>query len=150
MTFRLCDLPLWLSGIRGGGCGLLSFCDICLSGFTVSIFSAIAVSLASKRARPRTRLPAPSDRLTSLAPLASGLGWSWAPLAWKNIACSVCLQKCVTGYPQCPRHGKTSRRPPLHIRLGQGLPVGKHIEIHTGWKWQYYEQRDRLADGWPE
>lgn len=30
------------------------------------------------------------------------------------MAFSVCRQKCVTGYPQCPRHDRTSKRPPLH------------------------------------
>lgn len=123
---QIVSLPLWLSGISGGGCGwgVLIFCAICLSDLTDIIFSA-TVSLESSSASPLTRLPAPSDRRTSLAPLASGRGWSCAPFAWKNMAWSVCRQKCVTGYPQCPRHGWTSKRPPLQSLFGQGLPGEK-------------------------
>lgn len=89
-----------------------------------------AASLANNTASPRTLRPAPKERLASLAPLASGRGWSWTPLAWKNTACSVCLQKCVTGYPQCPRHAKTSKRPPEHNRFGHGFPLKKQTTIN--------------------
>lgn len=56
-----------------------------------------AASFARRTANPRTLLPAPTLRLASDVDFASGRGWSCCPLAWKNIACSVCRQKCVTG-----------------------------------------------------
>lgn len=81
-----------------------------------------AVSLANSTANPRTLLPLPKLLRASDVLLASGLGWSWAPFAWKNIAYSVCLQKCVTGYPQWPLHAWISKRPE-HCLLGHGFPV---------------------------
>ena len=42
---------------------------------------------------------------------------------WKNIAMSpTCLQKCVTGYPQCPLHGWDSKKPSQEV-FGLGLPI---------------------------
>ena len=34
----------------------------------------------------------------------------------------TCLQKCVTGYPQCPLHGWDSNKPSQEV-FGHGLPI---------------------------
>jgi len=66
----------------------------------------------------------------------SGLGWSWTPFAWKNIASLVWRQKCVTGYPQWPLQGIISSLP-SHLLFGHCLPCCFFLALShiCGLKW---------------
>ena len=55
--------------------------------------------------------------------------WSEGCFTWNRIPIEgTCLQKWVTGYPQWPRHGWTSKNP-SQFKLGQTLP--------WSWKWNW-------------